>query len=108
MSDADATTPASKASNEPVTISLRKPITFANRTIAQLTIRAPKAKDLRRIKDSTSALEDSLNLASWCSGEVKEVIDELEGDDLREVLGVVNRFFRNLTAPGTGDPPSGS
>jgi len=93
--------------SEPVTIKLRKPITFGSRTIEQLTIRPVKGKDLRRMKDSDSALQSSLNMAGILSGEVSEVIDELAGEDLAEVLEVVNRFFESIT-PRTGVKPSGS
>ncbi len=86
---------------EPVIIKLRKPITFGSKTLDQLTIRPLKAKDLRRMKDSDSALQSTLNMASYLSGEVSQVIDELEGDDLREVLEVVNDFFHAIQ--GTGD-----
>lgn len=92
--------------SDPVVITLRKPITFGGRTVTQLTLRAPKGKDLRRIKDSTSSLEDALDMAGWLSGEIKEVIDELEGDDLKEVIKVVNGFFAKLQ--GTGATSSGS
>ena len=85
---------------EPVTIKLRKPITYGSRVIDQLTIRPIKAKDLRRVGGDDSLLKASLNMASWLSGEVSEVIDELEGEDLAEVLGVVERFFGAVQATG--------
>lgn len=93
--------------SEPVVIKLRSPITFGSRIVEQLTIRPPKAKDLRRLKDSDSAMQTSLNMASWLSGEVSQVIDELEGEDLAEVLEVVNLFFEGITRR-TGEKSSGS
>lgn len=92
--------------SEPVTIKLRKPITFGNRTVAELTIRPIKAKDLRRINDADSSMVQALDLASYLSGEVKQVIDELEGDDLWEVVAAVNGFFRDTR--GTGKTSSES
>lgn len=86
---------------DPVTIKLRRPVKFGERTVAQLTIRPLKAKDLRKMKDG-SPMQQSLNMASTLSGEIEEVIDELEGEDLGEVLAVVNRFFELIT-PTTGD-----
>lgn len=85
---------------DPITIKLRKPITFGSRVVEQLIIRPVKAKDLRRIKASDSNLQTTLNLASWLSGEVAEVIDELEGEDLAEVVSAVDGFFGKLLATG--------
>lgn len=92
--------------SEPVVIKLRKSITYGSRTVEELTIRPPKAKDLRRVKESDTAMQTSLNMASWLSGEVSEVVDELEGEDLAKVLEVVDTFFRKLR--GTGAKSSGS
>jgi hypothetical protein len=91
---------------EPITITLRHPITFAGKTIDHLTIRPIRAKDLRRIKDTDSQMASTLNMASWLSGEVSQVIDELEGQDLSEVLDVVNRFFHDINR--TTETSSGS
>jgi hypothetical protein len=92
--------------SDPVVIKLKSPITFGSRTVEQLTIRAPKAKDLRRVNQSASPMQTSLDMASWLTGELKEVIDELEGDDLRDVLKVVDDFFTRLR--GTGPTSSES
>ena len=89
-----------------VTIRLRHPITFGGRVVDVLTIRPLKAKDLRRMKDSDTALQSSLNMAAWLSGEVFQVIDELEGEDLAEVMQVVNDFF--LVIHRAGRSPSDS
>jgi Phage tail assembly chaperone proteins, E, or 41 or 14 len=86
--------------SEPVVINLKKPITFGSRTVEQLTIRPVKAKDLRRISKGESPMQLSLNMAGWLSGEIKEVIDELEGEDLAEVLKVVDGFFTKLQPTG--------
>lgn len=91
--------------NEPVVIKLRKPITLGNRTIDQITIRPVKAKHMRAIKQSDSDMATTLLMASKLSGEISEVIDELEGEDLREVLEAVNAFF--LAIQPTGRTSSG-
>lgn len=92
--------------SEPVTIKLRKPITFGSRTVEQLTIRPIKAKDLRRLKDSDSDLAKAIAMACHLTGEITEIIDELQGADLAEVLKVVNDFFHAIH--GTGEKPSES
>lgn len=90
----------------PVIVKLRKPITFGGRTVEQLTIRPLKAKDLRRLKESDGRMGNALNFASYLSGEIAEVIDELEGEDLGEVIDAVNGFF--LAIQGGGPTPSES
>lgn len=92
--------------SEPVTIELRKPISFGKRTVEKLTFRPLKAKDLRRLKESESNIASALNFASYLSGEESQIIDELEGQDLRDVIEVVNGFF--LSIRGTGEKSSES
>jgi hypothetical protein len=86
--------------SDPVVVRLRKPIEFGDRRVDQLSIRPPRAKDLRRIKDSDTQVQTALNMAGWLTGEVSQVIDELEGEDLSEVLKVVNDFFGKLLGTG--------
>lgn len=105
MSDADALVPDPA---EPVTITLRKPITLEVKTgngpkiktVTEITIRPPKGKDLRRVDRTKSAIATSLDMASWLSGEPTQIIDELEGADLREVLKVVDGFFAAFQETG--------
>ncbi len=89
-----------RTASEPVTIKLRKPITIGNRTVEQLTIRPVKAKHMRAIKANDTSLSTTLLMASKLSGEISEVIDELEGDDLRDVLEAVNAFFFAIQPTG--------
>lgn len=102
----NATEPA--AMTEPVIITLRKPVTLEVRTgggtklktVTEITIRPPKGKDLRRVDRTKSPIAISLDMASWLSGEPPQIIDELEGADLREVLKVVDDFFVAIQATG--------
>lgn len=96
MSDSDATPSA----NEPVVIKLRSPILMGSRRIEEITIRPVKAKHLRTLKSSDDPMQATLAMASKLSGEITEVIDELVGDDLRDVLAAVNTFF--FAIQGTG------
>lgn len=93
--------------SEPVTVRLSKTISLGSRVVQELTIRPVKAKDLRRVKDSDSSMISTLNMAGWLSGEVSEVIDELEGDDLARVIQVVNDFLFVIQG-GTTERSSGS
>jgi hypothetical protein len=92
---------------EPVTLKLRKPITLGSQTITELTFRPIKGKDLRRLKEPAErAMAMTLELAGLLSGQTTQVIDEIEGEDLQEVLRVVSGFFG--ATPGTGTEPSQS
>lgn len=108
----DETSPAATepvAMTEPVTIILRKPVTLQVRTgngpkektVTEITIRPPKGKDLRRVDRTKSPIAISLDMASWLSGEPTQVIDELEGADLKEVLRVVDDFFVAIQSGGS-------
>ena len=77
---------------EPVTIKLTKPIIFGSETISELTLRPIKGKDYRRLK-ATSGMGIILELAGYLSGQVTQVIDELEGEDLQEVILAVSVFM---------------
>lgn len=92
--------------SEPVVITLRKPVRAGQETIAELTIRPVRGKDLRRLNPSDPPLVQTLNMLSWLSGQPMKVVDELEGDDLGTALGVVNDFL--FATQGTGSKPSDS
>lgn len=107
----DDTSPAAAepvSMTEPVTITLRKPVTLEVRTgngaktktVTEITIRPPKGKDLRRVDRTKSPIAISLDMASTLSGEPSQIIDELEGADLREVLKVVDDFFVAIQSGG--------
>lgn len=90
---------------EPVTVKLRKPIPFGSETITELTLRPVKGKDLRRLK-ADRPIPMTLELAGYLSGQVTEVIDELEGGDLAEVLRVASDFFEAFHETGSEPSPS--
>jgi len=93
-------TAAPTESKGPVTITLRKPITFGSRTIDQITIRPLKGKDMRRYNDAQGDVGKSLLFASILSGEMPGMIDELEGEDLGAVMDAVNAFFLAIQPTG--------
>jgi hypothetical protein len=106
MSEPVEAKPVEKTWNEPVVITLRKPITFGSRTITELTIRPCKGKDLRRIDERLGNTKTALSMAGWLSGEPTQVIDELEGQDLGEVMDAVNGFL--FAIRGIGESSSES
>jgi hypothetical protein len=88
-----------------VTVKLRKPIEVGSQTITELTFRELSGKDLRKLPPGNE-MDKLLALAARLSGQNDVVIDRLTGDDLGEVIEVVNSF-----TPGgrtTGDEPSES
>jgi hypothetical protein len=103
-----------RAPSEPVIFILSKPVSIEvktgngprTKTVEQLTIRPPKGKDLRRIDRTKSPIAISLDMASWLTGEPTQIIDELEGTDLREVLKIVDGFF--VAIQSSGDTSSGA
>lgn len=90
--------------SEPVVIKLRSPIQLGSRRLDEITVRPVKAKHLRSIQGAGNDLLQTLDLASKLTGEPKEVIDELEGEDLGEVLAAVNGFL--FVIQGTGKTSS--
>lgn len=89
---------------EPVTVKLRQPIHFGSQVVEELTVRPVKGRDLRRIQaPQDRQLQLTMELAGYLTGQVREVIDELEGEDLVEVLTVVASFFSG--SPLTGSEP---
>lgn len=80
--------------SESTTVQLRKPIQHGSEVITQLTLRPLKGKDMRRLKASTDQpMAMIIELAGYLSGQVTQVIDELEGEDLREVMQAVSGFL---------------
>jgi len=80
-------------------IKLKVPIQHGTSSIEVLTIRKPKAKELRPIPLQPN-YGDLLNLAAVLSGQPASVIDKLEVEDAMEVIGVVGGFFPDSPATG--------
>lgn len=84
-----------------VNVPLKNPIEVDGLVVTELNLRPFKAGDLRRVEASSDReIAMVLELASYCSGQTQEVIDELEGEDLQKVLEVVGGFFAD--SPLTG------
>lgn len=85
---------------EPKTIKLTQPISFGSELISELTIRLPKAKDLRKLP-SKPETGDILDLAGRLCGQPPSMIDELCIEDTTELLEVVGNFM--APGPKTGE-----
>lgn len=76
----------------PKVLKLKEPIQQGSEQIAELTIREPKAKDLRKLP-ATPNTGDILDLAGRLCGQPPSVIDELSMADTAEVLDIVGNFM---------------
>ena len=82
---------------EPVVINLSSPIEFAGKRYDTITVRPIKAKDLRRCQAKPEdSLKFALEMTGYLTGEVDQVIDELEGEDLGAVLAAVTAFSQAI------------
>ncbi len=86
------------------TITLQEPIKWGSETITELTLRKPKAKDLRRFPTQPTT-GDILDLAATLSGRPSAVIDELDVPDMLEICEVIGKRFLRST-PVTGEMDS--
>ena len=73
-----------------VTIKLKFPIMGGNMT--SISIRRPKAGDIRKVKSIADDTERGFELAQALSGMSVEHFDSLDILDLNEISGVVNRM----------------
>ena len=88
---------------KPVTVKLRHPIEFGSERIEKLKLRPIKGKDMRRLKSPADRpMAMIIELAGYLSGQPTQVIDDLEGEDLQDVIRVVSGFFGDGLATGVG------
>ena len=73
---------------------------FGSREIEQLSIRKPKAKDMRNFPLNPT-MGDMLDLASALAGEPTSVIDELSVPDMTRVVEVIGDFLGASQPTGT-------
>jgi hypothetical protein len=83
-----------------ITVKLLEPIQFGSRTIDELTLRKPKAKDMRQFPLNPQ-MGDMLDLASRLAGEPTSIIDELSVQDMTRVVEVIGDFLGASQATGT-------
>jgi len=83
-------------------LKLKEPILWGSETISELTIRAPKAKDIRKLPEKPNT-GDIIDLAGRLCGQPPPVMDELSIEDTKAVLQVVGNFMDG--GPATGNKP---
>lgn len=82
------------------TIKLKHPIEWGSETVSELTLRRPKAKDLRKFPAEPTQ-GDILDLAGALAGREKSFMDELDISDLSAVNKAVAGFLSGSPATGT-------
>lgn len=85
------------------TLKLKEPVQFGSETIAELTLRKPKAKDFRKMP-AAPGVGDLLDLAARLAAQPPSVIDELCVEDMEAVLDAVSGFMPS--GPATGGTAS--
>lgn len=86
----------------PVTIKLQEPVQFGTERVEELTLRAPRAKDFRRLPVAPT-VSDLLDLAGALAGQPRAVMDELGVADFTAVMEAVGDFVPG--GLGTGQTP---
>lgn len=77
-----------------VTLVLAHPIKFGEETITELRFREVTGKDMRSIKGGADAgAAIIMHLAGKCAGVPTQVIDQLRGADLRDVMTLIGGFM---------------
>ena len=74
------------------------------KTITELKIRRPKAKDIRKMKGSTD-IEQSISLLSIVTGLVPEDLDELDIADFKRAAEVVEKMQKGKLNPPHSTQP---
>ena len=85
----------------PITMTLRATGAAAREEIIQeVTLRRPKAKDLRLLDGQEGNFARSLTLLGALSGLSRPVIDEMDAEDIKALGEIVGDFFPDLQATG--------
>ena len=69
-------------------------------TIQEVTLRRPKAKDLRLLDGQEGNFARSLTLLGALSGLSRPAIDEMDAEDIKALGEIVGDFFPDLPAIG--------
>jgi hypothetical protein len=83
------------------TVTLSKPITGpTGETVTAITLRRPKAKDMRAMDNAKGEIGKSLALAGQLSGIPAPLLDNLDGSDFIELSEAVQGFLKPSQATG--------
>lgn len=74
-------------------VKLKYPVTFGERTITELTFRRLKARDMKDMPADGQKMSDIFKVLSRMCGEAQPVIEELDGEDLKEATKAMTSFL---------------
>jgi len=85
-------------------LKLKVPLTVDGKTVAEVSIRRPKVKDIRVVESTKGEgdLQQGIVTVSLLTGISVEEIDDMDAGDFARVSEVVGGFFDALKAPDTG------
>ncbi len=75
------------------TIVLARPVEYADETITEIRLRAPRVGERLRALKSTDPEERALNLVSLVSGLPRAALEQMDGDHVAEATEWVWDFF---------------
>jgi len=85
-------------------LKLKVPLTVDGKTVAEVSIRRPKVKDIRVVESTKGEgdLQQGIVTVSLLTGISVEEIDDMDAGDFARVSEVVGGFFDALKAPDSG------
>jgi hypothetical protein len=96
------------APKTPKTVTLSEPIEFEGREIAEVRIKKPKVKDLKRmnaeLEGVTDQLQQGIVMAAALTGLPSQAIEELDTDDFTTISEAIADFFPQAKGRGSGAP----
>lgn len=98
------------------TIRLSQPLDWEGQSIAEVTIKKPKVKDLKAMQGAldgvTDQLEQGIVMAATLSGLSRDIIEEMDAEDFTTISEAIAGFFSKAKgsvngAPSSQKPPTG-
>lgn len=75
-------------------IKLKHPVKFGDEVITEVTVRRPKGKDLKGLRDLKNSHDDQLKLIARLIGHPQTVVDEIDlATDLQAIMERVEGFL---------------
>jgi hypothetical protein len=84
-----------------VTVTLSAPLTTATGEVNEITLKRPKAKQMRALDKGTGQVTSTLEMLQVMTGIPMPFLDELDGEDYVELAAAINGFLGK--SPKTGD-----
>lgn len=72
--------------NTDIEIELKYPVQFAEELVSKITLRRPKGKDLKGLRDLQNSHDDQLKLMARLMGQPTAFVDEMDFVDLTNAM----------------------